>query len=210
MSYAIAPTFEANKIGVRRVYTLGMFRGLGQTIDPDTESALLAAGYTAAQLNSLEALGATDEQLLNLPYPATQQEMDDAFQALMAQLSAASLATPVAMTTSPAGSAYSAAATAGNAIANTAFGTYDLTLDASWTGISNIFTMVQQQLNSIVQAQGGKPDADTINQIASFNSLSRNGPDITSRRMELRHLQYPSHLPRGCPEGWASFPSSSP
>jgi len=168
MSYAIAPTFEANKIGVRRVYTLGMFRGMSGAPDPDTIAALLAAGYTQDQISTLQAFNVTDEQLLALPYPASQQEMDNSFQTLLQQLSAASTSTPVIMQTSAAGAAYGAVATT---IQSPFGGIFDLTKEADWAAISSLFTMVQQQWNAAVQAQGGKPDADTINGISNFNQL---------------------------------------
>jgi hypothetical protein len=162
MSYAIAPTFEANKIGVRRVYTLGF---LGSAVDPSTIADLVAnGGYDMGTINTLAALGATDEQLLALPFPAPTDEMAAAVSNLMNILSGAQAA--------PGGSAASAGSYPQSAVPTTvssAWGAYDLTQEASWHAISNLFTMVQQQLNDI--ARSAPNDPDVIAHVTQFNSL---------------------------------------
>jgi len=175
VTYAIAPTFEANKIGVRRMYTLGMFRGMGDV--NDTAQGMINEGYDPNVIYPLVSFGATDAQLQSLwnSYGANTPEFQDAANGLLSYLkSTPNLQPPPAnmQTTSTAANVASAAASSvQSAIVDTAFGTYDLTLESSWNAINALFTTVQQQLNSIVQAQGGKPDADTINHISDFNQL---------------------------------------
>jgi hypothetical protein len=162
MSIAIAPTFEANKIGVRRVYTLA---GLGRPPDPSTIADLVAnGGYDMGTINTLVALGATDEQLLTLPYPAGPDEMSVAVANLMNILAGAQAA--------PGGSAASAGSypqSAQPTTVSTAFGVYDLTQEASWSAIAKLFTTVQQQLNEIARLAPNDPDV--ISHVRQFNSL---------------------------------------
>lgn len=181
MSYAIAPTFEANKIGVRRVYTLGMFRGLD-----GAPSALalqmISDGYDISTITTLADNNVTDAQLQYLydNFGAGTPEFASAANAILQQITSASGAVPSSsgavspgtsqtpMQTSAAGAVYGAVSTV---VQNPFGGDLDLTLEASWNAISGYFTTVQQAWNSAVQAQGGKPDADTINQVANFNQL---------------------------------------
>lgn len=162
MSYATAPTFEANKIGVRRVYTLA---GLGTAPDQTTIAELVVTGgYDMGDINTLIAMGATNEQLQALPYPAAADERSAAFSNLMNQLGGAQAA--------PGGSAASAGSYPQSAVPTTvssAWGAYDLTQEASWRAIANLFTTVQQQLNSIARLAPNDPDV--ISHVQQFNSL---------------------------------------
>ena len=81
MSWTAMP--NAMNQGVRRLHTLGALWGLGTAPDPSTLAELQAAGYDMGVINTAVALGATDEQLLALPFPASPQEISDATQQLM-------------------------------------------------------------------------------------------------------------------------------
>jgi hypothetical protein len=111
MSYATAPTFEANKIGVRRVYTLGDFRGMGDV--NDTAQGMIGEGYDPNVIYPLVSFGATDVQLQNLwnNYGAGTPEFNAAENGLLAYLKSQPniQAPPVNMQTSPAGAIYGAA-----------------------------------------------------------------------------------------------------
>jgi hypothetical protein len=88
VSYAIAPTFEANKIGVRRAYTLGDFRGA-----PDALALqMIQDGYDISTITTLADNNVTDAQLQNLydNYGAGTPEFAAAANALVVQLSRAS------------------------------------------------------------------------------------------------------------------------
>jgi hypothetical protein len=69
-------------------FTLGA--AMGTAPDPDTLNELTSAGYDPGMLQTLVAMGATNEQLQSLPYPADPNEMAAAEQALMSALSAPS------------------------------------------------------------------------------------------------------------------------
>jgi len=90
MSYSVIPT--AITTGTRRLHNLGGYvylGGLGSVPDPDTEAELQANGWDPARIQILVQLGVTNEQLLSLPYPASDDEMTAAYNALALQLSAA-------------------------------------------------------------------------------------------------------------------------
>lgn len=99
MSYTVIPT--ANTTGTRRLQTLGAFDGwalgqLGTAVDPSTIADLVVnGGYDMGTINQLIGLGASNEDLLALPYPAPPNEMAAAVNALMIQLGGPSAA-PVA------------------------------------------------------------------------------------------------------------------
>jgi hypothetical protein len=160
MSYAIAPTFEANKIGVRRVYTLGRAGFAGA---PDALALqMIADGYDISTITTLTDANATDAQLQNLydNYGAGTAEFAVAANQLLSQL------------TGGPGGAASAPNYPQSAVPTTvssAWGVYDLTQEAAWSAISNIFTMVQQQLNSI--AQQAPSDPDVVTHVTQFNGL---------------------------------------
>lgn len=73
MSYAIAPTFEGNRLGVRRLRTLSgaghMLSGLGDAAG--TASVLISQGWDPGIINTLVAMGASDQQLTDLLNGAT-------------------------------------------------------------------------------------------------------------------------------------------
>jgi hypothetical protein len=102
MSYTVMPT--AITTGTRRLHTLGVFDGwgLGTVPDPDTEAELQAGGWDPARIQILVQLGVTNEQLLSLPYPASEDEMTAAYNALALSLAAAQApATPTPGTPTP-------------------------------------------------------------------------------------------------------------
>jgi hypothetical protein len=163
MSYAIAPTFEANKIGVRRAYTLGHFRGLGTAPDSDTINELVANGYNPGDVQSAVALGATNEQLLSLPFPADQQTESNAVQALILQLSGLQAAPGQPSTT------------AGNfpqgaipTTVSTGFGIFDLATKAGWDAAAASINATQQLVR---QAAAINPqDPGVVSSVNQFNS----------------------------------------
>ena len=157
MSYAIAPTFEANKIGVRRMYTLG-FLGASS----DIVQGMIGEGYDAQTINYLSSIGATDAQLQNLwnNYAAGSADFNVAASQLASSL------TGLAAPTSPAAGYPQAAVPT---TVSSAWGVYDLTQEASWNAISGLFTTVQQQLNAL--ARSAPNDPDVIDHVSQFNSL---------------------------------------
>jgi hypothetical protein len=163
MSYAIAPTFESNRLGLRPVALSGLW-GLGTAADQDTINELVAAGYDPATISTLALLGATNEQLQALPYPADSGTRAAAASNLMNQLGGG-LAAPGA----PATSAGSYPQSAQPTTISTAFGIYDLTQEDSWNAISSLFTQVQQLINQV--AQQAPNDPDVVDHVQKFNSL---------------------------------------
>lgn len=160
MSYGLGiPTFEANKIGVRRVYTLGF---LSSAPDPDTRLALIANGYDSGTIDTLITFGATDEQLLALPYPAGSDEMSAAVSNLMNILSGAQAA--------PGQGAQTAASYPQSAIPayiSTPFGGFDLAVVSEWNRVSTLFQQVGPAL-SVLAAAG---DAQAIAYKSQYNNL---------------------------------------
>jgi hypothetical protein len=77
-------------IGVHHMhgYTRVGMGALGDAVDPDTVSTLVSAGYDPGTISSLAQLGASDQQLQNLPYGpgTTYQDMNDGVTTLMWQL----------------------------------------------------------------------------------------------------------------------------
>jgi len=99
MSIAVVSTH--NTIGVRPLGGVpplsmrakrhrGGYITLGSAADPTTLSELTSAGYDPAMLQTFVALGATNEQLQSLPYPAAPDEIAAASQQLMAALTSSS------------------------------------------------------------------------------------------------------------------------
>jgi len=88
MANTIMPTVFSS--GVRRMHTLSgwpMLGAMGTAVDPSTIADLVVnGGYDMGTINALIGLGATNEQLLALPYPASLGEKIAAINALMAQL----------------------------------------------------------------------------------------------------------------------------
>lgn len=170
MSYAIAPTFESNRIGVRNLSQRSRLGGvlsgwnLGSAPDQDTVNELVANGYDPGTISTLALLGATDEQLLALPYPTDAGTRSAAAAQLMNQLGGGAAAPGM-----PASSAGSYPQSAQPTTVSSAFGAYDLTQEASWNAISSLFSQVQQLLNQT--AQLAPKDADTIANVTQFNGL---------------------------------------
>ena len=107
MANTIMPTVFSS--GVRRLHTLSgggwpMLGALGTAVDPSTIADLVAnGGYDMGTINILIGLGATNEQLLALPYPAPANEKLAAISALMSQLGGPTAApAPVAVPSAPA------------------------------------------------------------------------------------------------------------
>jgi hypothetical protein len=163
VSYAIGPTFEANKIGVRRAYTLGRFSGLGTAPDPDTINELVANGYNPADVNSAVALGATNEQLLALPFPADPQTEANAIQSLIQQLSGLQAPPGLPSTSSP-----SFPQSAIPTTVSTGFGIYDLATKAGWDAAASAINTTMQLVR---QAAALNPqDPSVVSTVNQFNS----------------------------------------
>ena len=158
MSYAIAPTFEANKIGVRRAYTLGRMGGA-----PDALALqMISDGYDISTITTLTDANVTDTQL---------QYLYDHFGAGTPEFAAAANQILSGLTGGPGGAA-SAANYPQAAIPTTisiSWGAYDLTQEQSWTALNGLFTMVQQQLNAL--AQQAPNDPDVVAHVTQFNGL---------------------------------------
>jgi hypothetical protein len=96
----IMPTVFSS--GVRRMRTLSGWPMLGSAVDPSTIADLVAnGGYDMGTINVLIGLGATNEQLLALPYPAPANEKIAAINALMSQLGGPSGGIPSAPSPAP-------------------------------------------------------------------------------------------------------------
>jgi hypothetical protein len=160
VSYAIAPTFEANKIGVRRAYTLGR---AGLAGAPDALALqMIADGYDISTITTLTDANISDTQL---------QYLYDNYGAGTPEFAAAANQILSGLTGGPGGAA-SAANYPQAAIPTTisiAWGAYDLTQEQSWSALNSLFTMVQQQLNSI--AQQAPNDPDVVAHVTQFNGL---------------------------------------
>jgi len=167
MSRALGfPTFEANKIGVRRFYTLGF-------LGSDTSSGMIAEGYDPVVINTLVSAGATDAQLQSLwdNYAANSTDFYNAANQLAASLAPGGSIFDVNPTMTAVSSTVINPTTAapGQYIANSAWGGFDLTVTTSWTYIAGLFVQVQQLLNS--NAQASPNDPQVISDITEFNSL---------------------------------------
>ncbi|MBZ5662714.1 MAG: hypothetical protein LAO08_20120 [Acidobacteriia bacterium] len=154
MSYAIAPTFEGNRLGIRRLRTLSgaglMLGGLGDA--GGTASVLISQGWDSGTINTLLALGATDQQLTDLLNGATDVPT------LMGQLTGTQA--PYSPT-SPQNPVM-------NATISTVYGAYDLTQQASWNAINSLFTNTQQQLTALARQLPNDPDV--LSHVSDFNS----------------------------------------
>ena len=101
MTTTIMPTVFAS--GVRRMRTLSGWPMLGSAVDPSTIADLVTnGGYDMGTINMLIGLGATNEQLLALPYPASANEMVAAVNTLSAQLGGPAAAPIASAAPSPA------------------------------------------------------------------------------------------------------------
>lgn len=75
-------SFKANRTGLTGYITLG------SAVDPDTVSALTAAGYDPITIQALQAQGASDQELLALPFGpgTTSDDMGSGLYALQVKL----------------------------------------------------------------------------------------------------------------------------
>jgi hypothetical protein len=173
MSYAIAPTFEANKIGVRRVYTLSS-KGGGLGGAPDALALqMISDGYDISTITTLTDNNATDAQLQFLydNYGAGSPEFAAAANQLLAQLTGGPTGgaispgtTPITMQTSAAGTAYGAA----SSIISVAGQTFDLTQEVAWNSLASMISSWQQQIQQI--AAQSPNDPGTVANVAQFNT----------------------------------------
>jgi hypothetical protein len=149
--------------GVRRLSTLGAMWGLGAA-DPVALAQLQAAGYDMAAINTAIALGATDDQLFNLPFPSSPDEIAAATQQLLNQLGGAQAA--------PGQSAATAKSYPVGAIpvVQTDIGLLDLSLRSTWDNLASQFAQVGQQLNAIA-AQRPK-DLAVVQMRSQYNALA--------------------------------------
>ena len=153
MSYSVIPT--TNTTGVRRLQALGGIYGswgLGSVPDMDTLAELQAGGWDPARLAILVQLNATNEQLLALPNPASDDEMTAAYNDLALKLSnapAATQSTPPTAEPAP-GSNF---LKAGSQLTYTAtWGRFSIGPNA---GIWNNPNWIQSQVQSVLSQQWG-------------------------------------------------------
>lgn len=156
MSTALAQTH--NTKGVRQLSGTRQRQvaGLG-SLDPDLVQAMIGAGYDPAILSTLDAMGATDDQVENLFLSGADPST------LINQLGGA--------TPAPGGNATQAGSYPAGAVpstVSTAFGIYDLTQEATWSQFNSIFSSVKEELQSVARKFPG--DADTAQHIQEFNS----------------------------------------
>lgn len=166
MANTIMPTVFSS--GVRRMHTLSgwpMLGAMGTPPDQTTIAELVVnGGYDMGTINTLITMGASNEQLQALPYPASANERAAGITNLMNQLGGAQAA-PGAPATSAGSYPQSAVPTT----ISTAFGVYDLTQQASWDAINAVFSNVQQQLNELGRML--PKDPVVIGKIQDFNAL---------------------------------------
>ncbi len=158
MSYAIAPTFEANKIGVRRAYTLGR---VGLRGAPDALALqMIQDGYDISVITTLTDNNATDAQLQNLydNYGAGTPEFAQAANQLLMQLTGGMGGGTVSPGTSaPVPTTIS-----------TGFGIADLGTKAGWDLAASWINSTQQLVR---QAAAINPqDPTVVSNVNQFNS----------------------------------------
>jgi len=158
MSYAIAPTFEANKIGVRRAYTLGR---VGLRGAPDALALqMIQDGYDISVITTLTDNNATDAQLQNLydNYGAGTPEFAQAANQLLMQLTGGMGGGTVSPGTS---------ARVPTTI-STGFGIADLGTKAGWDLAASWINSTQQLVR---QAAAINPqDPTVVSNVNQFNS----------------------------------------
>jgi hypothetical protein len=159
MSYAIAPTFEANKIGVRRAYTLGR---AGLRGAPDALALqMIHDGYDISVITTLTDNNATDAQLQNLydNYGAGTPEFAAAANQLLMLLTGGM----AGGTVSPGSSA-----PVPTTIISTGFGIFDLGTKAGWDAAASAINSTQQLVR---QAAAINPqDPTVVSNVNQFNS----------------------------------------
>lgn len=155
MSYAIAPTFEGTRLGIRRLGVLSGICGevstLGDTAG--TVDTLVSLGMLdRGTANYLVSKGATDYQLIALLNGQTDLvTLMNQLQGTLAPYNPASPANPVM-----------------NATISTPFGLYDLTQQAAWDSINSLFVATQQKLTDLARRLPNDPQV--IGWITEFNS----------------------------------------
>jgi Transglutaminase-like superfamily len=100
------PRFKSHLGSYGKVRTVS---GLGSPPDQSAVQDLVNNGYNPAAINQLISLGASNEQLQALPFPASAAEMQSAVNALIAQLGGSPTATAAAPTNSAASGANTSA-----------------------------------------------------------------------------------------------------
>jgi hypothetical protein len=155
MSYAIAPTFEGNFMGIRRMGTLKgaghMLSGLGDALADQYAALLVAGGVDPSLVSMLQLNGASSDQLA-----AVYDGSIDAT-SLLNQLTGAQGPSNPSSPQNPIPTTIS-----------TAFGLYDLSQQSAWNAINSLFTSTQQNLT--VLARQFPNDADVISHVSDFNS----------------------------------------
>jgi Transglutaminase-like superfamily len=95
------PRFRSHVSGMGSYARLRTMGALGTVPQQATVNELVAANYNPTTINQLISMGATDEQLQALPYPASSTEMQAGVNALVAQLGGGGAA-PAATVAAPA------------------------------------------------------------------------------------------------------------
>lgn len=151
------------------MHGMGGMIALGSAPDPDTITALVSNGYDPGWVNTAVAMGATDEQLLALPYPVGPDEMAAAEAQLMGQLGGVSPATGSSMSTAPLFQQQVA-----SAVISSSFGSLDLSSVGIWQQIAGYFNQVGAALQRLAasgdsQAQAYKSQYNSL--LSQFNSV---------------------------------------
>jgi hypothetical protein len=90
------PRFRSHVSGLGSNYKARTMGFLGTPPDPSSVQDLVNAGYNPTSINALISMGASNEQLQALPFPASAAEMQAGINALAAQLGGGIVAPPVA------------------------------------------------------------------------------------------------------------------
>jgi hypothetical protein len=91
------PRFRSHVSGMGSYYQPRTMGFLGTPPDPSSVQDLVNAGYNATTINALISMGATNEQLQALPFPASATEMQAGVNALSAQLGGGVVPPPMAV-----------------------------------------------------------------------------------------------------------------
>lgn len=148
MSTALATT--RNTLGFRTL------KGLGAA-DPDLVAQIIADGYDPGTINTLVAMGVTDDQLENMVLDGTDPAT------LVNQLGGA---LPAAGGNAAQAGSYPQSAVPSTI--STAWGVYDLTQDSAWMAMLSVLNGVKNDLQAV--AVKFPNDADTAQHIQDFNS----------------------------------------
>lgn len=157
MSYTIAPTFEGNRLGIRRLRTLSGIGGEVSTLGDAGQDVLVqqltAAGKDPGLVQTVIAMGATNTDLANLLNGTAD------IGGLMNTLSNTQSVNSPTNPQNP----------INQATISTAFGLYDLSQQAAWDSINSLFSSTQQNLTALARQAPNDPTVTTY--VTQFNGL---------------------------------------